>query len=204
MASRIATIAGAVLAAGSSSRMGQNKLYLEWQGETLLQRAVRVAVLAGLDPVIVVAGFEFERVTEHLAGQPCRIIENTRYETGMHSSAATAARAVSDEAAALVMLLPDMPLVAASMLKQLQAEYLAGSARLVASRYGDVVAPPTLFGASLFPQLRSLEDGAVRRVVEELWDEVTVLDWPPSLLRDLDTPADLEALRAAVNTGHAS
>jgi len=184
--------------------MGQNKLYLEWQGETLLQRAVRVALLAGLDPVIVVAGFEFEKVADHLAAQPCRIIENTRYETGMHSSAAAAARAVSDEVEALVMLLADMPLVNASMLEQLQAEYLTGSAQLVASRYGDVVAPPTLFGASLFPLLRSLEGGDVRQLVEELWDEVAVLDWPPSLLRDIDTPADLEALLAAVDADHAS
>jgi CTP:molybdopterin cytidylyltransferase MocA len=179
--------------------MGQNKLFLEWQGETLLQRAVRVATRAGLDPVIVVAGFDYDRVSEHLAGQACRIIENTRYAAGMHSSAAAAARAAATEAEALVILLVDMPLVTAAMLERLQAEYLAGATRLVASRYGDVVAPPTLFGASLFPRLQSLEGGDVRRVVEDLWDEATVLDWPPSLLQDIDTPADLEELLAAGN-----
>src|SRR5437773_1798933 len=54
-------LAGIVLAAGASTRMGGNKLFFELEGETLLRRAVRAAVSAGLDPVLVVLGHEAER-----------------------------------------------------------------------------------------------------------------------------------------------
>ena len=68
--------AGVVLAAGSSTRMGENKLLLPLGGETVVRRAVRTAVEAALDPIIVVLGHEPERVRAALAGLPCRTVVN--------------------------------------------------------------------------------------------------------------------------------
>ncbi|HZX43175.1 MAG TPA: NTP transferase domain-containing protein, partial [Myxococcaceae bacterium] len=42
-----------VLAAGTSSRMGRNKLLLDVGGQSVLRRAVRTALDAALDPVLV-------------------------------------------------------------------------------------------------------------------------------------------------------
>ena len=61
-------MAGVVLAAGSSTRMGRNKLFFELDGETLLRRVVRRALDAGLDPVLVVVGHESARARAELAG----------------------------------------------------------------------------------------------------------------------------------------
>ncbi len=69
-------IAGILLAAGSATRMGQNKLLLELGGEPLVRRAARTALEAGLAPLLVVVGHEAERVREALAGLPCRFVEN--------------------------------------------------------------------------------------------------------------------------------
>ena len=55
-------VAGVVLAAGLSTRMGTNKMLLEVGGRTLVQRAVSTAIAAGLDPVLVVVGHERDRV----------------------------------------------------------------------------------------------------------------------------------------------
>ena len=57
-AERSGAVAGVVLAAGSSTRMGRNKLYFELDGESLLRRVVRRALDAGLDPVLVVVGHD--------------------------------------------------------------------------------------------------------------------------------------------------
>ena len=57
-------VAGIVLAAGTSTRMGQNKLLLELDGEPIVRRAVRRAVEAGLDPVFVVVGHQADRINE--------------------------------------------------------------------------------------------------------------------------------------------
>jgi len=187
-------IAAAVLAAGSSSRMGRNKLLLEWEGESLLARAVGTAHAAGLDPLVVVVGFDSDRVADLLASRPCRLVTNPTHELGMHSSAAAAAKAVAQEADALVILLADMPLVTISMLRKIKAEYLSTSSRLVVSRYGDVVAPPTLFDRALFPRLQALRGGSVKALVEEFWQDAAVIEWSPSRLRDIDTPDDFAAL----------
>ncbi len=53
-----------LLAAGTSSRMGKNKLFLEIDSETVLRRAVRTAVAAGLDPVLVALGHERDRARQ--------------------------------------------------------------------------------------------------------------------------------------------
>ena len=61
-----ARLAAVVLAAGSSTRMGRNKLLLELGGETLVRRAVRAALGAGVDEVVVVLGHEEPRVRAEL------------------------------------------------------------------------------------------------------------------------------------------
>ena len=194
MRTRAVRVAGAVLAAGCSSRMGRNKLLLEWGGEPLLKHAVRVAAAAGLDPLVVVVGFEADRATDLLTGEPCRLVVNAEHEIGMHSSAAAAAEAVARDAEALIIMLADMPLVTAAMLETIRCKHQSTGAGLIASRYGDVVAPPTLFDHSLFPHLQSMTGGSVKTIVEKFWSEALVVDWHPSLLRDIDTPDDFEAL----------
>ena len=60
-------VAAAVLAAGSSTRMGRNKLLLDLGGETMVRRVVRAAAGAGLDQVVVVLGHDdLARVLRYL------------------------------------------------------------------------------------------------------------------------------------------
>ena len=83
---RSGPIAGVVLAAGNSTRMGRNKLLLELDGEPVIRRAVGRAIDAGLSPVIVVLGFEADRVREVLSGLTHREVVNTEFEAGINSS----------------------------------------------------------------------------------------------------------------------
>ena len=59
-------IAGVILAAGASRRMGKNKMLLELEGESLIRRATKRALGAGLSPVVVVIGHEAERLRAEL------------------------------------------------------------------------------------------------------------------------------------------
>ena len=49
-------VGAVILAAGASRRLGEPKQLLVLGGETLLERAVRVARTAGCSPVVVVLG----------------------------------------------------------------------------------------------------------------------------------------------------
>jgi molybdenum cofactor cytidylyltransferase len=196
---RTGPIAGVLLAAGSSARMGTNKLLLTLGGESVVRRAVRRAAEAGLDPLVVVLGHDPERISAELAGLPFRAVVNDDWALGKSASVRAGIAAVPPEAVAAVVILADMPLVTAEMLAELARTYRGGSAPVVASRYGDVHAPPILYDRTLFDELVALEgDGCGKHVVKQHRAEAAVLSWPSDRLADLDVPSDYERVRAAL------
>ena len=193
-----APVAGIVLAAGQSTRMGRNKLLLPLGGTTVLRRAVGTALEAGLDPVFVVLGHESDRIRDELSGLSCRPIVNEDYLLGMNTSVRKGFRAVADDASAGIVLLGDMPFVVPSMIAELIARHREG-ASLVVSTYDGVVAPPILYGRSLFAELRALEgEGCGKQVVKRHRGEATYVPWPRAALSDLDVPDDFERARARI------
>jgi molybdenum cofactor cytidylyltransferase len=194
---RRGSVAGVVLAAGTSSRMGRNKLLLELGGQSVLRRAVTTAAEAGLDPVLVVLGHESERARAELRTLPCTMVLNPEYQEGIHSSLRAGIRAVPEDREAAMVLLADMPLVDAAMIRALLRRYREGTAPLVVSSYDGVDAPPILYDRSLFDELRVLEgEGCGKKVVKRHSDEAARVGWPARVLTDLDVPGDLEAIRA--------
>lgn len=188
-------VAGVVLAAGSSTRMGENKLLIEIDGEALVARTVRRAAAAGLDPVVVVLGHESDRVARALGGVPCRPVVNARHRRGQGSSLRCGIAAVPEEASAAVVLLSDMPMVTADMIAAVVDLYRATGAPLVLSEYAGVSAPPTLYDRSLFPEIAA-GDACGRQIVERHRAGARSMDWPAGRLADLDEPGDLERFRA--------
>jgi len=198
------SVAGVVLAAGTSSRMGRNKMLLEVGGRTLLWRAVTTAVEAGLDPVLVVLGHESERARAEVQSLSCTVVLNPDYREGIHSSVRAGIRAVPDDCDGAAVLLADMPLVDAEMIRTLLRRYREGTAPLVVSSYGEVDAPPIVYDRALFAELRVLEgEGCGKRVVKRHTDEAERVRWPPAALTDLDVPADLEAVEARLTGARA-
>ena len=201
-ANRTGPVAGVLLAAGASTRMGRNKLFFELEGETLLRRAVNRAVAAGLDPVIVVVGHEAERAQRELVGLACRSVVNTDYTRGVNSTVRLGISEVPQIANAAVVMLVDMPFVTSEMLEALVTRYRESTAPLVISQYGDVNAPPMLYDRSLFPEIRTMEgEGCGRQVIRRHRDEAAVVQWPESALTDLDVPDDYERVKAQLASG---
>jgi len=193
MAERAGPVTGVVLAAGSSRRMGTNKLLLTIGGESVLRRAVRRAVEAGLAPVIAVLGHDSDRAAAQLAGLPCHVVLNPDHERGMNGSLRAGVAAVPPEAIGAVVLLADMPLVTSDMIAELVRRYRAGAAPLLLSTYGEVLAPPMLYDRALFGELCEFldGDGCGKRVAKRHRAEALEVAWPPAALADLDFPDDV-------------
>ncbi len=185
------SVAGVVLAAGSSTRMGSNKLLLRLDGEAVVRRAARRALAAGLDPVVVVLGHEADLAAAELNGLAVRIVVNADHADGIHTSRRAGLAAVPPEALAAVVLLADMPFVTQQMLSALVASHRDSGAALVVSEYGGEQAPPTLYARSLFPEL-SAGEGCSKRVIRKHAGESVTLAWPAAALTDLDRPEDYE------------
>lgn len=194
-------VAGILLAAGAATRMGRNKVLLELEGESLLRRAARRAIEAGLDPVLVVLGHEAARAEAELSGLRCSAVLNPEYARGISSSLSAGVGAVPPDASAAVVLLADMPFVDAAAIRAVVARYRETGAPVVTARYGEVTAPPTLYDRALFPELRGGEgEGRGREVVRRHRDRAAHVDWPASALADLDEPDDLERARARLGS----
>ena len=199
MPERTGSIAGIVLAAGMSTRMGQNKLLMKLEGETLVRRVVGRVSKAGVDSLVVVLGHDADRVQDALEGIPYTPVFNREYERGVSSSLRAGMHAVSGMSAqAAVVVLADMPFVTAEMITTLIAKYRQGAAPLVVSDYDGVNAPPMLYDRTLFPELAAYEgEGCGKHVVKRHRHEAESASWPLEALTDLDTPADYEGVTTA-------
>jgi molybdenum cofactor cytidylyltransferase len=148
-------VSGVVLAAGASSRMGTHKLLLPLGGVPLVRRVASAVLDAGFDDVLVVVGYEHERVIEGLAGLPVRHAVNPEYASGMGSSFRTAVAALPESEAAMFAL-ADQPLLTAADYRRVLDAYLAGLKPRPASlpqgpgsaRPGDPAASPSRDPAS--------------------------------------------------------
>lgn len=203
-------LAGIVLAAGCSARMGpeRNKLVEPVAGRPLVAWPVDALLEAGIDPVVVVVGFEADRLRTALRGRPCRFVEHAQWSEGMGSSLARAMRALIAE-----LPLPDAVLVCVGDLPGLRA---ADVARVVEAARRDarddgaidpdrIVVPvfegrrghPVCFGARHFAALaQSTGDEGARSLLEQNADRVLRIEVAnEAILRDVDTPTDLESAR---------
>ncbi len=189
-------ISAVVFAAGTSTRMGSPKLLLPLGGEPIVRRTVRQVSEAGFDDVLVVLGCEHSRILDALEGLPVRHTINRDYETGMGSSFRAAVLDLQESVASMFAL-ADQPFVTAAHYRQLLETYRLQPSGIVCVRYGDVTAPPHLFDKEFFPELGKLEHGA-KPILQRHRDRTTVLQFPPELLLDVDTPEDYEAALARI------
>ena len=187
-------VAGVVLAAGASRRMGRNKMLLELEGESLVRRAARRALEAGLSPVVVVLGHEADRARAVLAGLPVEIALNPDFTGPTSGSLHAALDVLGQDVDAAVVLLGDMVHVSEADLAELVRRAGTSAAPLVVSRYGEVTAPPLLFRRALFDELLAWTgEGCGKAVVQAHKHEALYVDRPAAVLVDVDTPEDFQA-----------
>jgi molybdenum cofactor cytidylyltransferase len=183
-------IAGIVLAAGGSTRMGRPKMLLAAPGGTLLTAAVAPLLEAGLDRVVVVLGDRAEEVRRgaRLPADPRLVlVVCPGWAAGMASSLKRGLEACTD-ADAVVVALGDQPGVTAERVRRVTAAFGPGR-DLVVPVHREIPAHPVLFGRSLFSELAALSgDVGARAVVRRHEGEAVRIE--VEALPDIDTEED--------------
>jgi molybdenum cofactor cytidylyltransferase len=134
-----------------------------------------------------------------LDGLPIRHAINLQFASGMGSSFRTAVEHLGDSAAAMFAL-ADQPFVTTHEYRTVLDAYREHMPAIVCVRYGEVMAPPHLFQREFFPELAQLQHGA-RSVLQRHAERTLVLQFPPDLLVDIDTPEDYELAKSRVSSG---
>lgn len=186
-----------ILAAGASTRLGQPKQLLRFQGETLLRRSARVALALGMGPVIVVLGAGAEGFTAELADLPLTTVVNTKWEEGMASSLRTGIGALTEFVDAAIVMLCDQPLVTKETLGALVDAYQQQTCSAVASVHASgALGPPCLFDCSLFPDLLALQGQQGAKQIFSRLPAESIAHVPfPDGTYDIDTAEDWERMQ---------
>jgi molybdenum cofactor cytidylyltransferase len=183
-------IAGIILAAGTSSRMGQLKQLLNWGGRPLVRAIAETALAAALDEVIVVTGSAGGEVAAALADLPVRIAPNPLAAAGQSTSLRAGIAALSPGVAAVVILLGDQPFVTAAIIEAIVSVWRNHRALIVAPVFAGTRGNPVLFDRSVFAELLAIEgDQGARGVIARYPARVRYVHFDDDRpLFDIDTP----------------
>lgn len=193
-------IAGLVLAAGRSSRMGgSNKLLAEIGGRPLVRIVVEQVLASNARPVIVVTGHQREKVEAALSGLRVRFVYNRDFAEGLGSSLRAGIAAVPAQVDGAIVCLGDMPQVDAAMIDRLAGALDPDKGALIAvptidGKRGN----PVVWSRRFFNELMAVEGDIGARHLIVRYSEA-VVEVPlngTAALTDVDTPEALEAVRA--------
>jgi molybdenum cofactor cytidylyltransferase len=189
-------IAAVVLAAGTSSRMGRQKLLLPvGEGRPLIRLSVERVLAGGLDDVVVVLGRDADEVAAALSGLAVRSVVNPRYAEGQSTSLRAGLDALRPGTKAVVVALGDQPLPDPGLIGRLVAVFRDTRRPVVAPRYRDGRGNPVLFAAALFDELRAVTgDQGGRGVIAADPGRVAEVVVDTAMPADIDTWADYESL----------
>jgi molybdenum cofactor cytidylyltransferase len=193
-------IAGIVLAAGRSSRMGgPNKLLAEIGGKPLVRIVVDAVLASYARPVIVVTGHQRDKVEAALAGLPVKLVHNPLYADGLGTSLKAGVAALPAEASGAIVCLGDMPQVDGELINRLIAAFDPDKGALVVvptidGKRGN----PVVWSRRFFPDLMAVEgDIGARYLIGRHAEAVAEVPLTgTAALTDVDTPEALEAVRA--------
>lgn len=193
-------VAGLVLAAGRSSRMGgANKLLATIAGRPLVRVVVEAAVASQAQPVLVVTGHQRERVEAALAGLAVRFVHNPRFADGLGTSLRAGIAALPAGVDGVVVCLGDMPQVDAALIDRLLSAFDPGKGALVVVPTIDGQrGNPVVWARRFFPDLMAVEgDVGARHLIGRYAEAVTEVALNGrAALTDIDTKEALEAFKA--------
>jgi len=184
-----------ILAAGSSSRMGEAKQNLLFNGQTLLQTAVKMALASKANAVAVVLGANADIISPTISTEPVRIFKNQNWADGMSTSISFCLGELlklQSELSSVLFMLTDQPLVDHEFVNKLINQATPG--KIVASSYNNTLGPPVLFDRAFFKELLAMtgNEGA-KKIIQKHQKAVVEISFPLGAF-DIDTPEDYDRL----------
>ena len=200
--SKMPHVAAILLAAGTSSRMGDiNKLTMPVNGIPLVRRVANFIADSSIDSLTVIIGHQAEQVVSALDGIKARFLFNPEFGTGQASSVRCAVQNLPEDATDMMVFLGDMPFIDSDVINQLVQHHLALDDRWsrislpsVAGQRGN----PVIWGQSFFDEISELTgDTGARPLFNSYPSALNIIEFNnPNLLLDADTDEAFQHIKS--------
>jgi molybdenum cofactor cytidylyltransferase len=187
-----------VLAAGKSTRMrGRNKLLAKVKNQSMIRNVVEAGLKSKVDEVIVVLGWEADKIRKALDDLPCRIVVNKDYAKGQSSSVKAGLNEVGATTQAVLILPGDVAMADAASINLVINEYARRKRPIIVAAHEGKPGHPILFDKGLFKEVEQIDEQSfgLKSVIEKHRRDMRLIEaGSPNVLRDIDTPEDLKKL----------
>lgn len=190
------TISAVILAAGTSSRLGFNKLTVTIDGESVIRKSVQPFILQDIQRVMVVTGNNRQDIEKELEGLGVFFIHNPHFMEGM-SSSVKASIPFLEDADAAIFHLGDKPLITSHDVLAVIEAYKACDARIVAPFFQGKMGHPVMVDTDLLYNHSGMlhGDSGLREVIEKYREDMVFIEGSAGNLFDIDTTRAITLLR---------
>jgi len=202
-----AQVSAVILAAGTSTRMGQAKQLLPLGGTTVLARTIDNVRSAGLVEMVLVLGASAEAIRRQLPQSlldGLKVVVNQAYRQGMASSLREGLSALDPQTGAALIILGDQPFIRPQTLHQIMAGYHRSGAQIVIPSHQGKRGNPVLLSRSVFPEVMALEgDTGCRAIFPNHLEAILKVEVEdPGILLDIDNQDDYDRLKLSTREQH--
>jgi molybdenum cofactor cytidylyltransferase len=184
-------VAAVVLAAGSSSRLGQPKQLVPIAGRPALAYTLDALRASRVDRIVLVLGHSADAIVAALDLTGISVVRNEAYAEGQSTSVRAGVKALGDDVAAALMVVGDQPLLSPTVIDAIVRAHEQTGGPFIVPVYEGEWGNPVLLARATWPLLDNLKgDTGARPILRKHMDMVLEVPVPGSLLDDIDTPED--------------
>ncbi len=189
-------VSGIILASGFSKRMGQDKLLLQLDQSTIVEKVIHAALKSTLDEVILV--YREDAVKIIAASYPIKPVHNEDAERGQSTSVIKGINATDPATGAYLFMVGDQPFLDAATIDRLIARHANHPGHIIVPTYDGCNGNPVLFPSSFKSELLKVRgDRGGRAVIDTADDRITYVPIErPDIGYDVDTPEDFSRIKS--------
>lgn len=189
---KIPNICNMILAAGESRRMKQQKLLMDYHGESFVKAIVRKSLASEADETLVVLGSHSREIFGEISEFKVNTVYNPLFKEGMLSSIQCGFRSVSKKVNAVVLMLGDQPMIGPEVVDELIAMYRKTRAGIVVPVYKGQRGHPVLIDTRFRDEIFLLDPGmGLKGLMRSHPEEIRELEIDnPNILKDIDNVDD--------------
>ena len=175
-----------------------NKLLLIIDGNPMVKRVCESLLTTGFDPVVVVTGFEKNKVEAALNKLELQFTHNSHWADGMATSIFSGLVALPNNTDGNLIALGDMPFVSVETLEKLKNSFISHEGKhIIYPKHDDQQGNPVLFPKKYFNEIMSSTgDRGCKRVLSKYPDHAVPVPIDSNeVILDCDTNEDYLKLK---------